>query len=255
MTNPKTFIIFIGPAGSGKSTLVYAYSRWLEEVVGIKAYKVNLDPAAEYIPYEPDLDIRYLVNADKIAREFGLGPNGALVKAMDKIAENIGDIVNMFSNSDSELVLIDTPGQMEVFLFRDIAFKLVEQLRKVSKNIVSIFVLDADVIKRYEDYAFLSIISVAVQIRLGVDVIPVINKIDLTPIDNIVGDVISDVDIVTKNLKGLGVYGEMLKEILNIIALYSKATRVPKVSAKNFIGLEELHRIVHEITCACGDLT
>jgi GTPase SAR1 family protein len=253
--NQNNFIVFVGPACSGKSTLIYAYSKWLKDTIGIKTFKVNLDPAADYIPYEPDFDIRCFVDADKIAREYGLGPNGALVKAMDIIAEKIRDFMDIFVNAGVDFVLIDTPGQMEVFLFRDIAFKLIEWLKKVSRSIVSIFVIDADVIKRYEDYAFLSIISVAVQVRLGVDVIPVINKIDLASIDDLIGDIISDVDIIGKKLKGLGVYGEMLENILNIIALYSKAIRVPKVSAKNFIGLEELHRIIHEITCACGDLS
>lgn len=253
--NMKTFVIFLGPAGSGKSTLVYAYSKWLQELLNINPFKVNLDPAAEYIPYEPNFDIRNIVNADTIAKQFGLGPNGALVKAMDVITQRIDEIIRELSKTNNDFVLIDTPGQMEVFLFRDIAFKLIEHLKYLSKNIVAVFVVDAEIIKRYEDYAFLSIISIAVQVRLGIDVVPIINKVDIEPLSELMGDVISDIEIINSKLKGLGVYGEMLENILNTIALYSKATKVPKLSAKYFKGLEELHRIIHEITCACGDLT
>lgn len=255
MSSSKTFILFLGPAGSGKSSMVYAYSRWLQEVLGHSVFKVNLDPAAEYIPYEPDFDIRCFIDVSKIAREYGLGPNGALVKAMDIAMQKLDDIVNILSNVDEYFVFVDTPGQMEVFVFRDIAFKLVEGLKKISRNTVALFIVDADIIKRYEDYAFLSIISVATQTRLGIDVVPVINKIDLALNSEIVGDVISDISIIGSRLKGLGVYGEMLENVLNTIALYSKATRVPRVSAKNLVGMDELHRVVHEITCACGDLT
>lgn len=253
----RTVVIFIGPAGSGKSTTVNAYAKWVKEVLGYSSYKVNLDPATEYIPYEPDYDIRTIINAHKIAKELGLGPNGALVVCMDMITNVIEKILkSMINNSMQDtFILIDTPGQMEVFLFRDIAYDLVNILKKFFKNVVALFIVAADTIKRYEDYVFLAIISIAIQTRLGVDVIPVINKIDVTLLEEIVGDIISDIEIINNRLKNLGLYGEMLKEILNIISLYSKATRVPKISAKNFIGMEELHRVIHEVTCSCGDLT
>ncbi|MEM4627024.1 MAG: ATP/GTP-binding protein, partial [Ignisphaera sp.] len=155
----------------------------------------------------------------------------------------------------SHFLLIDTSGQMEIFIFRDIAIKLVDVLRKASRESVVIFVIDADIIRRYEDYAFIAIMSVAIQARLGIDVVPIINKVDLAPRIDITGDVVSDVDVVAEKLKKLGTYGEMLSGVLNTIWLYAKATRVPKVSAKTMENIEELHRVVHELTCACGDLT
>ncbi|MEM1541443.1 MAG: ATP/GTP-binding protein [Ignisphaera sp.] len=251
----KTIAVFIGPAGSGKSTTVYAYSKWLYREFGYKTYKVNLDPAAIFIPYEHDYDIRIIINIDRISKEYRLGPNGALVKSMDIISSKIDDIIHVFKDIDNQFILIDTPGQMEIFLFRDIAYKLMNSLKKYFRHVVAIFVTDAEVMKRYEDYAFLAIMTVAIQTRLGVDVIPVINKIDIANVDKIVGDIISDVDTITKHLMGQGVYGEMMSNILNTIAMYTKVTRIPKISAKNLLGLEELHRLIHEITCVCGDLT
>ncbi len=248
-------VIFIGPAGSGKSSLTSSYSKWLKESIGARTFVINLDPATELIPYKPDLDIRDFVDIHRISKEFGLGPNGALVKAMDIIANDLTYLFKDLKNINVDFILIDTPGQMDVFIFRDIAIKLVNELKKLSSNIIAVFVLDADVIKRYEDYAFISIMSTALQARMGIDVIPVINKIDLVQSLSIVGDTISDIDIVLENIKNKGLYGEMLSNILNIIWQYAKATRVPKISAKEFIGIEELHRIVHELTCSCGDLT
>ncbi len=248
-------IIFLGPAGSGKSSLTSSYSRWLREFLGAKTFIINLDPAAEFVPYNPDLDIRNLIDIHRISKEFGLGPNGALVKAMDIIANDMSYIFKDLKHIDADFILVDTPGQMEVFIFRDISIKLINEFKKLFNNIIAVFVLDADVVKRYEDYAFISIMSTALQARMGIDVIPVINKIDLVQSLSIVGDTISDIDIVLENIKNKGLYGEMLSNILNIIWQYAKATRVPKISAKEFIGIEELHRIVHELTCSCGDLT
>ncbi|MEM1683867.1 MAG: ATP/GTP-binding protein [Ignisphaera sp.] len=251
----KTIVVFIGPAGSGKSTTVYAYSKWLYREFSYETYKVNLDPAALFIPYEPDYDIRNTVDIDRISKEYGLGPNGSLVKSMDIISSEIDDIVHVFKDVDNQFILIDTPGQMEIFLFRDIAYKLMDSLKKYFRHTVAVFVTDAEIMKRYEDYAFLAIMTVAIQTRLGVDVIPVVNKIDIANTDKIVGDIISDIDTITKHLTSQGVYGEMMSNLLNTIAMYTKATRIPKISAKNLLGLEELHRVIHEITCACGDLT
>lgn len=251
----KTIVVFIGPAGAGKSSLVYAYSKWLEETFGYKVYRVNLDPAADYIPYTPDFDVRSIINVHRIAIEYGLGPNGALLKSMDILASKINIIEETISNIDSDFVLIDTPGQMEIFIFRDIAIKLMNILKRISRQFVAVFVVDADIINRYEDYAFISIMSVAMQARLGVDVIPIINKIDLVLKIDVIGDLVSDVEIVIEKLKTSGTYGEMMSNILNTIWLYAKATRVPRVSAKTLENIEELHRIIHELTCVCGDLT
>ncbi len=67
-------IIFIGPASASKSTLVAAYARWLSKFEGIRVFKVNLDPAADYIPYEPDFDVRSVVSTREIALKYKLGP-------------------------------------------------------------------------------------------------------------------------------------------------------------------------------------
>jgi GTPase SAR1 family protein len=251
----KAIVMFLGPAGSGKSTLVYAYSKWLSEEFGLRVYKVNLDTAAEYIPYQPDFDIRMYIDAHRIAKELGLGPNGALVKSMEMLSENVDIVTKAIDNADADFILIDTPGQMEVFIFRDVAPKLSQSLGKYGREFVAVFVLDGEVVKRYEDYAFVAIMCVALQARLGIDVVPVINKIDVAEDLSLVGDVVSDVEGVVEKLRNKGTYGEMLANIVNTIWLYAKATRVPRVSAKNMLGLEELHRVVHELTCSCGDLT
>jgi GTPase SAR1 family protein len=251
----KAIVMFLGPAGSGKSTLVYAYSKWLSEEFGLRVYKVNLDTAAEYIPYQPDFDIRMYIDAHRIAKELGLGPNGALVKSMEMLGENVDIVTKAIDSTDADFILIDTPGQMEVFIFRDVALKLSQSLGKYGREFVAVFVLDGEVVKRYEDYAFVAIMCIALQARLGVDVVPVINKIDVAENLSLVGDVVSDVEEVVEKLRNKGTYGEMLANIVNTIWLYAKATRVPRVSAKNMLGLEELHRVIHELTCSCGDLT
>ncbi len=250
----SAIIVVVGPAGSGKSSIVAAYGKWLEEN-GYRVARVNLDPAAEYVPYQPTIDVRRWVTARDVAVKYGLGPNGALIKAIEIVTQKLGEILEPLKGMDVDFVLIDTPGQMEVFVFRELSIELFRYLKSFSDRVACIFVVDASIVREATDYAFLSLLSIAYQLRFGVDTVIVLNKIDLAPDLDIVGDVVSDVDRVLKNLEMQGAYGEMLAEILRVIQSYGKGMAVPRVSATQMTGFEDLHRIVHELTCSCGDLT
>ena len=81
-------IYFVGTAGSGKSTMVGAFKRWLDDNE-IDSIVVNLDPGAEKLPYVPDVDSREWINLDEVMSQYGLGPNGAQIVAADLMAVNI----------------------------------------------------------------------------------------------------------------------------------------------------------------------
>lgn len=46
---------------------------------GRKIAVVNLDPANDVLPYQPDIDIMELVSLDEVMQELKLGPNGGQV--------------------------------------------------------------------------------------------------------------------------------------------------------------------------------
>jgi len=251
----KVIVVFVGPAGSGKSTLVAAYAKWLQEG-DVSVYTVNLDPAAETLPYEPGLDVRSIVDAREVARKYGLGPNGALVKSMELVTERLEEITSKIAAAEADYVLVDTPGQMEVFLFRDLSWRLAEALRGISPESYAVFVLDASVIRDPADYAFLVTMATAVQLRLGLETAPVLNKIDLAPDVEITGDLLRDFGRVARALREAGnVYAEMLRDLLRVLLKYNRRVEVPRVSALKGEGIEELHRLVLEMSCSCGDLS
>jgi GPN-loop GTPase len=124
--NPST-IFFVGTAGAGKSTLVSAYDRWCRQHA-LSTVLVNLDPGAEKLPYEPDVDIRDYVKMSEIMEENGLGPNGAQIAAADMIALNLDEVREEIDSFRGDQVLIDTPGQVELFVFRQSGKLIVENL-------------------------------------------------------------------------------------------------------------------------------
>lgn len=52
-------------------------------IVSTPGVYVNLDPAAEPVDYEPDIDIKDLVALEDVMDEMGLGPNGGLMACFE----------------------------------------------------------------------------------------------------------------------------------------------------------------------------
>jgi hypothetical protein len=50
---------------------------------------MNLDPGVVRLPYSPDIDVRQFVDYNDIVDRYELGPNGALIVAMDQVALKI----------------------------------------------------------------------------------------------------------------------------------------------------------------------
>ena len=98
------FIVFIiGTAGSGKSMLTAAFSKWLE-ISKQNVAVVNLDPGVLTLPYSPDVDVRDYVNIEDLMEKYGLGPNGALIMAADLIADEIEQISKEIEELRSDIV-------------------------------------------------------------------------------------------------------------------------------------------------------
>ncbi len=95
-------ILILGPAGSGKSLITKELGDYLE--MNYSTRRVNLDPGVVKLPYDPDFDVRENFTLEQIMEEMDLGPNGATLEAIDRMA----DIV--FPKFDDDFVLLDTPG-------------------------------------------------------------------------------------------------------------------------------------------------
>lgn len=133
------FIVFIiGTAGSGKSLLTASFSEWLR-MAKQNVTVVNLDPGALKLPYSPDVDVRNYVNVGDLMEKYGLGPNGALIMAADLIADEIDEISKEIEDLTSDIVLVDTSGQMELFAFRASGPYIATELTKEPKAIVYLF--------------------------------------------------------------------------------------------------------------------
>lgn len=84
---------------------------------GKRVYTVNLDPAVRNVAYPVNIDIRDTVNYKEVMKNFGLGPNGAIMTSLTLFATKFDQVLGLLDKRAPELdyVLVDTPGQIEVF--------------------------------------------------------------------------------------------------------------------------------------------
>jgi len=169
-------IFITGTAGSGKSLLT---SRLLQWYVDRKSFpiSINLDPGAVSLPYEPDVDVRDYIDINTLMEKYDLGPNGSLVMASDMIATKLDEIQDEVNNLNPDYILIDTPGQIELFAFRASGPYFVSNLQ--SDNKVNLFIYDGMLVSSPINFVSIALLASSVKLRLKIAQVNILTKRDL----------------------------------------------------------------------------
>ncbi|MGD8299383.1 MAG: ATP/GTP-binding protein [Nitrosopumilaceae archaeon] len=169
-------IFVTGTAGSGKSLLTSKlYDYYTQNSAFVAA--LNLDPGVENIPYTCDIDVRDYVDIVSVMKNYDLGPNGALVMANDLIASKIDDIRNEVERVNPDYLLVDTPGQIELFAYRSSGRFIVENITAEEKT--NIFLFDGALITTPINFVSLALLATSIRLRLNLSTINTITKTDL----------------------------------------------------------------------------
>ena len=169
-------VFLTGTAGSGKSLLT---SKLYEHYTKSGAFTavLNLDPGVESLPYTCDVDVRDHVDVVSIMQKYGLGPNGSLVMANDLIASKIGDIQGEINSVNPDYLLVDTPGQIELFAYRASGRFLVENI--VSDEKTGIFLFDGALVTAPVNFVSIALLATSIRLRLGLPTVNTLTKTDL----------------------------------------------------------------------------
>jgi len=163
-------IIFVtGTAGSGKSLLtskIYEYYT----ANGAFAAILNLDPGVENLPYACDIDARDHVDVVSIMKQYDLGPNGAMIMANDLIASKIDVFQDEISKINPDYLLVDTPGQIELFAYRSSG---------PCSEKVNIFLYDGALITTPVNFVSVALLATSIKLRLNLPNVNVLTKTDL----------------------------------------------------------------------------
>ena len=235
-------IFFVGTAGSGKSTLVGAYKQWLDDA-GVDCIAVNMDPGAETLPYEPDVDIREWINLAEVMEEYSLGPNGAQIVAADLMAVNIRKMMDVLSTYVTDYVLVDTPGQLELFAFRESSNLTVNAFGKEDSMLA--YLSDPSLCRTPNGFISAMTLGALVQFRLQIPMINLLSKCDTLTEDDqqrmldwnsqsdaLYGDLL-DADRDPQSVVGI----ELFKAMENMGVFGG----IRAVSAEAWMGLEDIY--------------
>jgi len=187
-------IFITGTAGSGKSLLTSKINEYYTRN-GAFAAILNLDPGVETLPYACDVDVRDYVDIVSIMKQYELGPNGALIMANDLIASKIDTIRDEVDKINPDYLLIDTPGQIELFAYRTSGKFLVQNLSLDEK--VSIFLFDGSLVTTPVNFVSIALLATSIRLRLNLPTINVLTKTDL------IGDKLKEILKWSTNLSAL----------------------------------------------------
>ena len=171
-------IFVTGTAGSGKSMLTSKILEYYQKN-GVFASVLNLDPGVESLPYRPDVDVRDYVDIVQIMKQYDLGPNGSMIMANDLIASKIDDIQNEIHGVNPDYLIVDTPGQIELFAYRASGPFFIQNIDACEKT--NIFLYDGTMIVSPSNFISISLLATSIKLRLGLPTINVMTKTDLIP--------------------------------------------------------------------------
>lgn len=115
-------------------------------------YVINLDPAVINVPFDSNIDIRDSVNYEEVMKQYNLGPNGGILTSLNLFATKVDQIVNLLEKRavpDPEKpdrkpinnILVDTPGQIEVFVWSASGTILLESLASSFPTVIA-YIID-----------------------------------------------------------------------------------------------------------------
>ena len=169
-------IFVVGTACAGKSSLVTAFQRWAR-FLEVDALTINLDPGAERVHYDPEFDVRDLISLSDVMSEYDLGPNGAQILAADLVAAQAEDVFEEIEGISGDILVVDTPGQVELFAFREASSHLVQVIGQGRACLV--FLFDPMLSQTPSGFVSQMLLSSIVHFRLGLPTANFLSKSDL----------------------------------------------------------------------------
>jgi len=238
----EIFLYLIGTAGSGKSTLAHTFKQWTN-VHGIDSVVVNLDPGAENLPYSPDVDIRDWISLKEIMDDHGLGPNGAQVACADLIAMNMDDVKKSIQSFKTDFVVLDAPGQLELFVFRE-SGRLIMQTLQPNRSIIG-YLIDHVLARTPSGFITQLLLSLTAQYRIGIPQINMLSKADMFT-ESELEEIISwsknpELLETAVSKQKATIYREMSEGILRLIEGFLHHSSLFPVSKEEYLGVDDLY--------------
>ncbi|HUY01001.1 MAG TPA: ATP/GTP-binding protein [Candidatus Deferrimicrobium sp.] len=248
---------FIGCAGTGKTTLTGIYRDWLNDQPDLDAIAINFDPGAMWLPYKADIDIRDYIRIEDVMEQYKLGPNGALVASTDLTINFLSEIKKEINELRPNHILVDTPGQMELFAFRSSGLYIFANLG--GKDSVVNYLIDPNLAKRPSGFVTALYLGLSIQTRFYVPQQYILSKIDLLSEEETetIVEWSTDFDKLENalNLESKGERRELNNAIIQALRVLNISGELLPISSVENIGISDLYRLISQIALGGEDFS
>jgi len=187
ITKKQAFLV-VGLAGTGKTTFCQRLYSWLNAEVrskdraiplknGLNASitSINLDPAVNNAKMPLTVDIRDFIDYKETMEKYSLGPNGCINACLNIF------LLNFQLPEESEYTIIDTPGQVEAFVWSSPG----KAIAALFDNLYVLYVIDLELCK--DKHVFMSnmLFAASIKCRYERPLLIVFNKSDLEGLDEV----------------------------------------------------------------------
>lgn len=177
--------------GSGKTTFMQRINAHLHSKKQTP-YVLNLDPAVLSVPFEANIDIRDSINYKEVMKQYNLGPNGGILTSLNLFATKVDQILSLMEkrskpSPDSKIrsprhFLIDTPGQIEVFVWSASGSILLESLASSFPTVIA-YIIDTPRTSSTSTFMSNMLYACSILYKTKLPMILVFNKTDVQDAD------------------------------------------------------------------------
>lgn len=255
-------------------------------------YVINLDPAVHHVPFTPNIDIRDSVNYKEVMKQFNLGPNGGILTSLNLFSTKIDQViallekrtqsptpveapqqttVEFMTNSGKEKqpepeprpqvkhILVDTPGQIEVFVWSASGEILLSSLASTFPTVIA-YVIDTPRTTSTSTFMSNMLYACSILYKTKLPMILVFNKTDAHDAQ-FAKEWMTDFDAFQSALRneeeassfggegvggGSGYMGSLLNSMSLVLEEFYNHLSVVGVSAMTGDGIDDFFRGVNE---------
>lgn len=252
-------VVFVGPAGVGKTSLWKAFASFLEDIKGFLVRRVSLDPGSEAINYAIDYNVTSDISSRQLMQDQNLGPNGAILEASRQLCLRQEEILTKTlppADESIDYILIDTPGQLDSFVLQPFGAQFLNNMNSVLP-LSAIYLYDAVAMQDPVNIPAQLFLNAAASFQFDFEVTTVLNKTDLVvDIDNILALLQDPAKLasIIQHTKH-GVLSDLAMESSALLAHFRVPTRIIPISTVEGhpVGLDDLFALLEEQGCSCGD--
>lgn len=176
------------PPGSGKTTFMQRINSHLHSKKSVP-YVMNLDPAVHSVPFDTNIDIRDSINYKEVMRQYNLGPNGGILTSLNLFATKVDQIIALLEKRTApdpskptakpiEHILVDTPGQIEVFVWSASGSILLETLASSFPTVIA-YIIDTPRASSTSTFMSNMLYACSILYKTKLPMILVFNKTDV----------------------------------------------------------------------------